>query len=106
MNYDERKEALDYIRTKIPKEVYVDFMVAIARVHKGNDDRVIQVIKKICNGTLNHFRYQMDYEEEANKITPIREILDILEGWIITSTIEQTSPRVTWLATTISESEE
>lgn len=96
MNEEQRAEALKHISTLIPKVVFDRFIMILTQIEERNNNALVHALDNLCKDATNGFTYSMNTGENADKITPIREALDLLEGWIITSQITSTEHRVRW----------
>lgn len=96
MTPEERNKALSHIGAVIPEVVFERFIMILTQIEEKNNDALVTVLDRICQNISNGFSYTMNTGESADAITPIREALDLLEGWIITSQIASTGHRVRW----------
>ena len=97
MNEEQRAEALKYLGTLIPKVVFDRFIMVLTQIEENNNNALVRALNNLCHDRTNEFTYAMNTGESAELITPIREALDLLEGWIITSCIKDTGEkRVRW----------
>lgn len=96
MTSEERAKALNRIGAVIPKIVFDRFIMVLTQIEENNNDALVHALDNICRDITNGFTYSMNTGESADTITPIREVLDLLEGWIITSQITSTEQRVRW----------
>lgn len=99
------KKALHTIQTMIPIEVFKQFCQVLSCINAPISDMLITSILSICTKKEKGFTYRMKTSDNINTITPIREALDLLEGWIITATVTTTAPRVEWRVTAIEKEE-
>ena len=96
MTPEERNKALDHIRTIIPKVVFERFIIVLAQVGGSNNNKLVEALDRMCIDESDGFWYNMDTGESQETITPIREIIDLLDGWMLTATIKMESNRVQW----------
>lgn len=96
MTEEERTQALNHINALIPKIVFDRFIMILTQIEEKNNDGLIRALDNICRNATDGFFYSMNTGESTDTITPIREALDLLEGWIITSQIASTEHRVKW----------
>lgn len=96
MTSEERADALRRIGALIPAVVFERFIMILTQIEENNNDALVHALDNICRDATDGFSYSMNTGENADTITPIREVLDLLEGWIITSQITSTEHRVRW----------
>lgn len=97
MNADEKKTALKNIANVIPSVVFDRLINILTRVEGCNNDMLVAALGKASINPAYIFTYLMKTNESKETITPIREILDLCEGWFITSTSTVSSgERVRW----------
>lgn len=96
MTPEERNKALNHIGALIPEVVFERFIMILTQIEERNNNALVHALDNICRDVTNDFSYSMNTGESADTITPIREALDLLEGWIITSQITSTEHRVRW----------
>lgn len=96
MTSEERAQALNRIGAVIPKVVFDRFIMVLTQIEENNNNALVNALDRICRDISDGFSYSMNTGESADTITPIREVLDLLEGWIITSQITSTEHRVRW----------
>ena len=102
MSEEERSEMLRRISALLPTIVFTQFTVVLTQIQGANHDALIHAIDGICRREKDTFTYRMNSDETADKITPIREALDLLEGWILTSSCSMGSRnRVEWTVASI-----
>lgn len=94
---DERKTALRNIESVVPNVVFDRFISILTKVEGCTNDLLVEALGKASTHPAYTFTYLMKTNESEETITPIREILDLCEGWFITSTsISGSSSRVRW----------
>ena len=96
MTPEERSQALSHIGAIIPKVVFERFIMVLAQVSERNNNSLINALNRMCTDESDGFWYNMDTGELQDTITPIREIIDLLDGWILTATVNIESNRVQW----------
>lgn len=97
MNEDERKAALRNIASVIPSAVFDRLINVLTLVEGHNNDLLIAALSRVSTDPAHTFTYLMNTNEHEETITPIREILDLCEGWFITSTFSlSSSGRAKW----------
>lgn len=96
MSEESRAEALNNISAVVPKVVFERFIMVLTQIEENNNNALVNALDRICRNVSTGFTYSMNSGETEDKITPIREALDLLEGWMITSTVTTTTPRVRW----------
>ena len=89
MTLEERRQALNSIETMIPSIIFKRFMIVLAQVNNQQDKYdLLRVLNRICTDEISEFWYLMKTKELQNTtITPISEIIDLLDGWILTATM-------------------
>lgn len=85
MNEDERKAALRNIASVVPSAVFDRLVDVLALVEEHNNDPLVAALSRVSTDPAHTFTYLMNKDEPEETITPIREILDLCEGWFITS---------------------
>lgn len=100
MSEEERAEALSRISALLPTVIFTQFTVVLTRIQGANHDALIHAIDGVCRDK-DTFMYRMNSNEPIDKITPIREALDLLEGWILTSSPSADGTRVKWTVASI-----
>lgn len=85
MNTGERQAALRNIEKVVPSVVFDRLINVLTMVEERNNDALVQALSKVSTNPKHTFTYRMQTEENVESITPIREILDLCEGWFITS---------------------
>ena len=85
MNTGERQAALRNIEKVVPSAVFDRLINVLTMVEERNNDALVQALSKVSTNPTYTFTYRMQTEENVESITPIREILDLCEGWFITS---------------------
>ena len=99
---DERKIALRNIESVVPNIVFDRFISILTKVEGCINDLLIEALGKASTNPTYTFTYLMKTNESEETITPIREILDLCEGWFITSTSTPGSnSRVQWKVNSI-----
>ena len=96
MTQEERAKALNNIGAIIPRVVFDRFIIILTQISGCNDDRLIETLNRICTNKSDGFCYTMGEKDKQETITPIREAIDLLEGWILTATVNTTHDRVKW----------
>ena len=96
MTPEERNKALQHIGALIPEVVFERFIMILTQIEERNNDALVHALDNICQEATTEFSYSMNTGENADTITPIREVLDLLEGWIITSQITSAEHRIRW----------
>ena len=97
MSTDERRTALANIARVIPSAVFDRFIHVLTAVEERNKDALVHALSRASTEPTHYFAYVMNTGEHVEAITPIREILDLCEGWFITSTsVVNPGERVRW----------
>lgn len=96
MTPEERNKALNRIGAIVPKVVFERFIMVLTQVNERNNNKLIDALSRMCTDESDGFWYNMDTGELQDTITPIREIIDLLEGWILTATINTEHDRIQW----------
>ena len=97
MSLDERKTALRNIESVVPNVVFDRLLIILTKVGGCINDLLVEALGKASTNAAHTFTYLMKTNEHEETITPIREILDLCEGWFITSTCSRSSSgRVKW----------
>jgi len=96
MTPEERNTALNRIMARIPEVVFERFIMVLTQVDGANNDRLVGTLSRLCTNGSYSFGYVMNTGETVETITPIREIIDLLEGWILTATVNTEHDRVYW----------
>lgn len=97
MNTDERRTALRDIARVVPSAVFDRFIAILITIEEHNNDALVRALSKASTDPTHFFAYVMNTGEHVETITPIREILDLCEGWFITSTsVVNPGERVIW----------
>ena len=104
MSADERKIALRNIESVVPSVVFDHLINILTKVGGCINDLLVEALGKTSTNPTHTFTYLMKTNEREETITPIREILDLCEGWFITSTCSRSSSgRVAWKVKSIIE---
>lgn len=85
MDADERKIALRNIERVVPSAVFDRLINVLTMIGEHNNDALVHALSGLSTDPVSSFIYRMKIEEHEETITPIREILDLCEGWFITS---------------------
>ena len=85
MNENERARALRNIQALVPDVVFDRFIMILTQINTANNDALVFALNSTCCDKNHTFIYRMSTGQTEADITPIREILDLFEGWIITS---------------------
>jgi hypothetical protein len=97
MDADERKAALRNIESVVPSAVFDRLINVLTMIEEHNNDALVHALSLTSTDPSHSFTYRMNSAEHKETITPIREILDLCEGWFITSkSVVGTSGRVRW----------
>lgn len=97
MTPEERSRALDRIKAMIPYEVFKRFVIVLIQVNnKRENNDLVRALNRMCEDESYDFWYTMDKDEYQDTITPIREIIDLLDGWILTATISNEHDMTLW----------
>ena len=97
INEDERKAALRNIASVVPSAVFDRLVNVLTLVEGTNNDLLVGALGRASTNPAHTFTYLMNTNEHEETITPIREILDLCEGWLITSTFGlSSSGRAKW----------
>lgn len=96
MTPEERNDALNRLKLIIPKVVFERFIMVLAQIGERNNNKLVEALDRMCTDKSDGFWYNMDTGEKVETITPIREVIDLLEGWILTATVDTTHDRVKW----------
>lgn len=86
MNADERQAALRSIARVVPSAVFDRLINVLTMIEERTNDALVHALSNISTEPTDSFIYHMKVGEREESITPIREILDLCEGWFITST--------------------
>lgn len=105
MTTEERKSNIDAIHNMIPECIFTNFCEILTQIEDEDNskDLLIQALGRICRKESHSFAYLMKSEDNENTITPIREILDLLDGWLVSSKVVSTVPRTHWAIDSIVE---
>ena len=96
MTPEERNKALNRIEAIVPKVIFERFIMVLTQVSARNNSSLITALSRMCTDESDGFWYNMDTGDSQDTITPIREIIDLLDGWILTATVNTESNRVQW----------
>lgn len=96
MTPEERNRALKNIGSLVPNVVFERFIMVLTQVSENNNNKLVEALNRICIDESDGFWYNMDTGEKEETITPIREIIDLLEGWMVTATVIVKNNRVQW----------
>lgn len=97
MSIEDRECAIANIQKTVPEEVFNSFVCVLPRVEESNNDALVSALNKIINNNKHTFMYRMNTGDNETTITPIREILDLFEGWFITSKSRQIADgKIVW----------
>lgn len=97
MDEVERINSIKNIERVIPVSVFNRFIALLALVNKSsNNNALVCALGKTAINPSYTFAYRMSTGDPEDKITPIREILDLCEGWFITSVAQHETERVVW----------
>lgn len=106
MDVDERKAALKNIANVVPSVVFDCLINILTTVGQHTNDAIVTALNKASTNPTFSFTYIMNPEYNEGSITPIREILDLCEGWFITSTSSlDLNGRVHWHVKSLIEKE-
>ena len=89
MSIEDRERAIANIQKTVPEEVFNSFVCVLPRVEAYTNDALVSTLNKSINNNKHTFMYRMETGDNETTITPIREILDLFEGWFITSKSRQ-----------------
>ena len=104
MSTDERRTALANIARVVPSAVFDQFLHILTAVEERNKDVLVRALSRASTDPTHYFAYIMNTGEPVEAITPIREILDLCEGWFITShSVANPDERVRWEVNSIIE---
>lgn len=91
LNTDERKTALRNIESVVPSTVFNYLINILTTIEDWKNDAIVEALSRASTNPA----YSFYYRAGSKKDTPISEILDLCEGWFITSnSIEQGEWRV------------
>ena len=76
--------------------VFDRFIMVLTQVSEKNYNKLIEAVNRMCIDESDGFWYNMDTGELQDTVTPIREIIDLLDGWILTATVNTSHDRVQW----------
>lgn len=97
MGTDERQAALMNIARVVPGAVFDRLINVLTMVEEHNNDALVHALSEVSTDPTHSFTYRMNTGEPEESITPIREILDLCEGWFITSnSVANPGERVRW----------
>ena len=96
MTPEQRNDALNRLKTVIPTVVFERFIMVLTQVSESSNNKLVEALDRMCTDDSDGFWYNMNTGETQDVITPIREIIDLLEGWILTATVDTTHNRVKW----------
>lgn len=105
MNTEERITALKNISAVVPPTVFDRFLIILTHIDESHNMQLVNAISNLCIKKSSVFFYTMSTGDTIETITPIREILDLLEGWILTSTVVSSANRIKWQVNFIEENE-
>ena len=103
MSCEERAKAIGIIQHGLPDYIFNRFVNVLTQVAEVSNDAIVYSLSRIMTESSYAFYYRMKETQDETTITPLREILDLLEGWIITSHV-QLSPvthRTIWYVKSI-----
>lgn len=105
MTIEEREININDIQNMIPDRIFTNFCEILTQIGDENNarDSLIAALGRVCRKESHSFAYVMKATYNENTITPIREILDLLDGWLISSKVVSTSPRTRWAVDSIVE---
>ena len=103
MTTEERKSNIADIQHMIPDCIFTTFCEVLTRIGDESDakDSLIGALGRVCRKESQGFSYIMKATYNENTITPIREILDLLDGWLVSSKVVSTVPRTRWAVDSI-----
>lgn len=86
----ERAKQIMFIHSHLPETVFTTFTSLLTYLNEDNQDKLIYILSRCCDpqDSLDNFTYAMPIKAKTRIHTPVNEILDLLEGWIITSVEE------------------
>ena len=96
MTPEERNKALQNIGAIIPGIVFERFIMILTQVGERNNNKLVEALNRLCIDDSDGFWYNMGTGELQDTVTPIREIIDLLDGWILTATVSTEHGRVQW----------
>ena len=96
MTSEERTNALRRIGAVVPDIVFERFIMILTQIEESNNDALVCALDRMCRKESDGFAYRMTTGENKETITPIREVLDLFEGWILTATVSVINDRVKW----------
>lgn len=97
MDEVERINSIKNIERAIPISVFNRFIAILTLVNESaTNNALVRALGKAAINPSYTFLYRMSKGEPEDKITPIREILDLCEGWFITSVAQHETERVVW----------
>ena len=96
MTPEERNAALKRIGSLVPGIVFERFIMVLTQVSERNNNKLVEAINQMCIDESDGFWYNMDTGDLQDTITPIREIIDLLDGWIFTATLNTEHDRIQW----------
>lgn len=97
MSTDERQAALRNIARVVPSVVFDRLINVLTMIEERNNDALVHALSEVSTDPTHSFTYRMNTAEHEESITPIREILDLCEGWFITSnSVVSSGGRVRW----------
>lgn len=96
MTPEQRSDALNRLKTVIPTVVFERFIMVLTQISESNNNKLVEVLDRMCTDDSDGFWYIMNTGETQDVITPIREIIDLLEGWILTATVNTEHDKVQW----------
>jgi hypothetical protein len=104
MSTDERQTALKNIASVVPSAVFDRLINVLTMIEERNNDALVQALSEVSTNPTHSFAYRMNTKDHVESITPIREILDLCEGWFITShSVANPDERVRWEVNSIIE---
>lgn len=104
MSVDERKIALRNIESVMPNVVFEHLINILTMVKGCMNDLLVEALSRASTNPAYAFTYLMKTNEREETINPIREILDLCEGWFITSnSVVGSGGRVAWKVKSIIE---
>ena len=97
MSTEQREEAIARIQAVVPEMVFTRFTQILCMIEERNNDALVSALARQTTGNTMGFGYNMESNADKDTITPIREVLDLFEGWFITSVMEtRSNGRIHW----------
>lgn len=101
MSREEREEYMKTIQTNLTDILFTRFIILLTDLDPEATDSILQAFGHIFNKKATSFWYEMPEEATINTISIMREIIDLLDGWVITSYAKQDNGTLAWNVSSI-----